>query len=402
MAQPQYIYGIHDAEGSGLINNAGKPGWILVSAVASDPGGDFSAYSNQNLGVIVRLNNGYGSAGTIPNSSQYDQFAQQCKNYAASSKGCKIWVIGNEMNLAWERPGNDNGNGGEVITPQLYSQCFAKCRAAIKSVAGHTDDQVANGAPAPWNNQTSYPGNPSGDWVKYLQDILTQCIALKQPPDAIALHAYTHGNDPATITSEDKMGGAFPNLHSQFRAYRDFMSAIPATLKSVPVFITETQPADPSWWQNVNNGWVRAAFKEINDWNAVAANQPIQALCLFRWLTGDNRWSIQDKPAVQADFSAAMQNGYRTRWPAPPPPPVDPASQAAIVAAKKLTWMPINTGAALYQYAQQQNLGYPQTDEFEVVANGDTYVVQVFNLGLVYVKKGDWGNVQFFFKPAGV
>jgi N-acetyl-anhydromuramyl-L-alanine amidase AmpD len=75
---------------------------------------------------------------------------------------------------------------------------------------------------------------------------------------------------------------------------------------------------------------------------------------------------------------------------------------SAIQAAKKLTWMPINTNAALYQYAQQKNLGYPQTDEFDVTIGTDSYVVQVFNLGIVYVKKGDWGNVQSFKKPTGI
>ena len=305
------------------------------------------------------------------------------------------------MNAPFERPGNQGGVGGEVITPTLYAQCFAKCRAAIKSVPGHTDDWVVNGAVAPWNNQTTYTGNASGDWVKYLQDILNQCITLKQPPDAIALHTYTHGNHPASVTSEEKMGGGFSQYHSQFRTYRDFMAVIPTALKTMPVFITETQPADPSWWQNVNNGWVRAAFKEINDWNAVAANQPIQSVCVFRWLPTDNRWSIQDKPAVQADFSAALQNNYKTRWVAQPTP-VDPVPPAAIAAAKKLVWMPINTDAALYQFAQQKNLGYPQTDEFSVMYQGSNYIVQVFNLGIVYVKQGDWGNVQFFLKPAGV
>ena len=75
---------------------------------------------------------------------------------------------------------------------------------------------------------------------------------------------------------------------------------------------------------------------------------------------------------------------------------------AAINAAKKLTWMPINTEAALYQFAQEQNLGYPQTDEFDMTIGTDGYVTQVFNGGIVYVKKGDWGNVQSFKKPAGV
>jgi N-acetyl-anhydromuramyl-L-alanine amidase AmpD len=75
---------------------------------------------------------------------------------------------------------------------------------------------------------------------------------------------------------------------------------------------------------------------------------------------------------------------------------------SAVIAAKKLVWMPINTDAALYQHAQQKNLGYPQTDEFSVTVGTDVYIVQVFNLGIVYVKQGDWNNVQSFKKPTGV
>ena len=100
----KYIFGLHDPDGAGMMTSAGKPGWIVVSALASDPGGDFSALANQGIGVIVRLNNGYGSDGTIPDSSRYDTFAQKCAAYVASSRGAKIWVIGNETNLAVRAP----------------------------------------------------------------------------------------------------------------------------------------------------------------------------------------------------------------------------------------------------------------------------------------------------------
>jgi hypothetical protein len=74
--------------------------------------------------------------------------------------------------------------------------------------------------------------------------------------------------------------------------------------------------------------------------------------------------------------------------------------EAAVIAtAKKYTWMPINTDAALYKFAQANNLGYPQTDEFKFTVGADRYVGQVFNLGIVYVKEGDWDNVKWVKKP---
>jgi hypothetical protein len=85
----------------------------------------------------------------------------------------------------------------------------------------------------------------------------------------------------------------------------------------------------------------------------------------------------------------------------PPPPPPLPASldQTAIANAQKYAWMPINTDGALYKFALSRRLGYPQTDEFEFTYGGDTYVGQVYNLGIVYVKKGDWGNSRWVKKP---
>ena len=80
------------------------------------------------------------------------------------------------------------------------------------------------------------------------------------------------------------------------------------------------------------------------------------------------------------------------------PPPVS-LEQTAITNAQKYTWMPINTGGALYKFALANKLGYPQTDEFEFTYGSDTYVGQVYNLGIVYVKKGDWGNVKWVRKP---
>ncbi|MBI3536136.1 MAG: hypothetical protein HY070_01020, partial [Chloroflexi bacterium] len=408
---PQFIFGVHDPDGANVMTSAGKPGWITVSLKVTSDGNDFSALANQGLGVIARLNNGYGSEGTIPASSQYDAFAQQCANFIAGAKGCKIWIIGNETNLAWERPGNSGGSGGEILTPQLYAQCFAKCRAAIKKIAGHADDWVIPSPPAPWNNQTAYPGNEAGDWIKYFADILNECIQLGQTPDALAIHTYTHGFKKDLVTSDEKMGAPFQNRNYHFRAYRDFLSVVPSALKNVPVLITETQAADPDWWQNQNIGWIQAAYKEINDWNANSANQTIQALCLFRWQAnaGDPPgWSISNRAALMDDFRAAMQNAYKVKMPATqsppstPPPSQPPTAQpqtgaeanAAIAAAKKFTWMPINDKAALYLFAQKNNLGYPQTDEFEFTYSGAGYIAQVYNLGIVYVKKGDYANVK--------
>ena len=57
--------------------------------------------------------------------------------------------------------------------------------------------------------------------------------------------------------------------------------------------------------------------------------------------------------------------------------------------------MPVNNTAALWKFAQANGLQDQQTDEIPFTYNGEQYITQVFNKGIVYVKVGDWGNVKF-------
>ena len=343
-----YIFGIHDVGGEEYLRAAERTGWIVFSEVLGhDPhdlsGKDYSPYSLQGLGVIVRLNNGYYPQGTLPPSSEYANFARRCANFVAASQGCSHWVIGNEMNYVAERPtaeptvarphpddsladdptlrslperfnalfpasdrdgATDIAEGGEIITPQLYASCYGMCRQSIHGLQGHENDKVLIGAVAPWNSQTVYPGNASGDWIKYFQDILLQCGATGC--DGITLHTYTHGANPTLILDNSKLPN-FPNYSCHFQAYRDFMQAIPVNMRHLPVYITETDQGRP--WENANRGWVQAAFAEIDRWNRQNGQQ-IHALVLYRWPQLD-RWHIKGKAGVIEDFRNALRNDYR-------------------------------------------------------------------------------------------
>lgn len=313
---PPYIFGMHDRGGEHLLLAKARPGWVLVTeGIGSDPynfgGSDYTDLAYKGLGVMVRLNYGYEGAGTIPHSSLYDDFARRCGNFVERSLGCHVWIIGNEMNLPYERPGNANGVGGEVITPQLYARCYEKCRTEIRRRASHAEDQVVVGAVGPWNMQTTYAGNKNGDFRKYLADILANLTSV----DGISLHTYTHGTDPGLITAETRMKAPYAHLHNDFRVYQDFMAAIPERFRDRPVYITETDQYDE--WLNADNGWVQTAYREINDWNRDTAHQPIQALILFRWTgsqAGNQRergWAIENKSGVQGGLRAAMEHDYR-------------------------------------------------------------------------------------------
>jgi hypothetical protein len=375
-----YTYGLHDPGGERIMLDAGRPGWVLftegIGHNPNDHGGrDFMPYASQDLGIICRLNNGYFPDGTIPFSSEYPNFAQRCANFVAASRGCKIWIIGNEMNYAAERPGAGGNQGmapqggtvtaestpqpdqadphlrghpdrfnalrpetrafglaaaiGEVITPELYTRCYRLCRDAIRAVAGHADDQVLVGAVAPWNNQTTYPGNLSGDWIAYFRDILNRLGS--NGCDGFAIHTYTHGTDPNLVESNQKMDPPFQAYHYHFRAYLDFMNAVPSSMRRLPAYLTETDQNDP--WLDQNSGWVRRAYAEIERWNAATGSQQLRAVILYRYPRID-RWYIEGKGGVIADFQLAMTAGYRwreTATPPPPPPPPPPPITGALL-----------------------------------------------------------------------
>lgn len=302
----QFIFGLHDAGGEQLMLDAGRPGWIVFTEeLGADPqnhsGRDYRPWSDKGLGIIARLNHGYGSAGTLPDGEQHELFAQRCANWVAASPGCTRWIIGNEPNHPNEWPASN------PITPQRYAMYYTFCRDAILDLPGHETDQVIVAAVAPWCAKCGYAGNVEADWIRYFEDML-RYVGLC---DGIALHAYTHGAHPSLLVSESKMSNpTFAHRLLHFRAYREFMAAIPLAMRSIPVYITETNQGDHGW-VDANTGWVQAAYAEINDWNQQTNSQKIFSLCLYRWNDHD-QWEIGNKSGVIEDFRQAMRNEYRT------------------------------------------------------------------------------------------
>lgn len=328
---------------------AGKAGWVVVSdAIRSEPnavcGKDFRRLRVHRLSVICVLNHGQGLEGTLPPSSKYDLFAERCADYVAKSHGCHHWVIGCEPNATHRRPrldgpgrgcsvysplralshfGNraDLGSGvdsvlsnrrkrrtpPETITPALYAQCYRTCRTAIRAQPGHEQDRVLTAAVAAWNTDSRYAGNEWGDWVLYFSDVLDQLDP--NDCDGFALHTRTTEPDPRLISSAATQQTAHFRRHIQFRAYRDFLGAVPSSMRHLPAFITQAHPGGA--WHNTHSAWVEAAYDEIDLWNRTAGNQAIHALALYRWAgTGT---AIQHKTHVVAAFRRAMQRGHSRR-----------------------------------------------------------------------------------------
>ena len=296
------IYGFHDSGGEHLILSANRTGWTVhTEALGCDPNDrsskQYSTFENR-ITNVCRLNNGYGSAGTIPLPERYADFAKRCANFVAGSQGCSHWIIGNELGLTWEWP------EGQRIALDDYVRCFKMCRDAIKSVQPAA--VVMPQPPAPWNVEVKYAENPSGDWIKQLSDMLNK-IGLGNV-DGIAIHTYSHGHDPALVTSEAKMDPPWNHRRFHFRTYIEYMEAIPAAFRNLPVFCTES---NPDGWHDTNNGWIQAAYAEINRWNQLGGQQ-IRSLAFYRWPNADReQFWINSKPGVVEDFVASLAHDYQ-------------------------------------------------------------------------------------------
>lgn len=277
------MIGVHDLSqrAKTLFNEKETKGWFVDAvAIGHDPtqtgGADYSHWLPHN--VICRLNNDWHPGGTIPLPEHYSDFAIRCANYVQNSQGCHIWIIGNEPNLSIERPYERS------ITPADYIACYKLCYNAIKAVA--PDDWVVPAAIGPWNVQT-------GDWLGYYQSVLSQVRA-----DALCWHLYTHGTDPALVTSDDKMGPPYADRFYHFRAWKDFAAWTPSTKQDLPILITEANQNDP--WEAT--GWIPAALEETK-----RINRDVRCLCLYRACVSSDTRSFENKDNVWDELGRAME-----------------------------------------------------------------------------------------------
>ncbi len=328
--ESDYVYGIHDRGGAHILK--GK-GWVVqTEELGCDPNdwgsASYAELADQGLGIIVRLNHGYGPNGTIPVVERYEDFAIRCGNWVEKSDGCHIWIIGNEPNLGCERP------QWQPIHATKYANCYRQCRRQIRGRPGHENDQVILAAIGPWNVET-------GPWIDYFRDVLWELNVDNVhgfQVDGIALHTYSRGPYPSDVSTTAKMEAPFSHLYSGFRTYQDFMATIPAWARSLPVYITESNQNQA--WENRNTGWMQAAYRQINEWNKSHGHQPIRCLALYRWEPYD-QWSIKGKGGVLDDLRLAQAYGYR--WsaqpvPEPEPLPNDETATDAAMLMQKVRW----------------------------------------------------------------
>lgn len=293
MATQRSINGLHDPGGQHLFGDLG--GWVVNTRAIGHDANDLNGYDFRrgmppNVEIIARLNNGYEPYGTIPARAFYADFARRVANVVRASNA-NYYIIGNEPNFARERP------HGIAIEARDYIDCFIAC---VRAVTGGPLRRcgLIPAAVAPWNVDT-------GDWLQYWQTIVNGLGAFA---GGWAVHTYTHGTNPALVTSTARMDPPYQDRWYNFFAYRDFLSMIPSDYAGLPVFITETD--QDAAWADVDSGWVRAAYDEIDLWNRTVSEPQIDALCLYRWQDGHDQWGIENKFALQNDIKRAFARQY--------------------------------------------------------------------------------------------
>jgi len=348
-AEARGIYGIHDhaprpTEYLNLIKSrSGGGGWVTATVeVGSSPydqgGADFSSIAAEGHSVICRINNGYAFNGTIPVKAKYDDFATRCANFVKNSKGCNIWVIGNETNLAIEWP--VEGGRLKYVSPQDYAECFRKAYNAIKAV--RPNDRVVTQALAPWGGPYGsgelggyqHDANPL-NWVQYMRQMLV-AIKTSGQLDGIALHINSRGYSQSDIHSTAKMSAGGQSLYSSFYVYKDWIDyGIPNDLYHLPLYATECNgmfywkgghPENPA--KHYEPGWMQEIYAEIDRYNqqAVASGKPVfRCVSMYRWCSHCDGWNIDGtnpyKAQIMSDLGEALDRKYT--WPDSEPVIVD-------------------------------------------------------------------------------
>ncbi len=315
------------------------PGWaVFQRSLFSDAtvyrGDDWTGLSDAGTAVICCLEWESGSGGTVPGVEHLPAFASRCREYVQGTRGCHIWVVGDEPNRSSQWPGaaadpHPDAKGTlEVlpprylpgrysqltghaspatasdthpITPEQYAECLQQTGAAIRSVPDHEDDLILCAAVAPWNADFRDPDNPSGDWIGYFE---TVCAALGADDlQGFALHAAASGSDLGEITTEEHLAFPFAGRRRGFRAYLDFIHAIPPRFHHLPVFITEVSRLEP--WSNDDNGWTGAVMADIQSHNRTRIQNPIRCAALYTW-NSKSPWTLRGKPLLAADIARSI------------------------------------------------------------------------------------------------
>ena len=301
----QYLHGLHLASVLDPYQNdraldGDHPGLrVFTEAIGTNiaqPMRDYRPWSVPGHTVIARLNHGYAPAGTYPERARHPQFASACVAAIRASFGCHIWIVGNEPNKASERP------PGEDIRPEDVARLAAAVRESAHTEPGHSEDVILLPGPAPWNTET-------GDWLTYLEAMIVGAQD-RDAFDGVALHAYTHGADPALITSDRTMDPPYEDRYYEWRALYQQILRIP---DDVILYVTEANPgADPNNkpWPEHDTGWIGEMYVDADEANVYGPrSHTIRGVALYRYPAVDD-WAMIDKSGTIEAYRHVADIGY--------------------------------------------------------------------------------------------
>ena len=321
MAEQEHnIVWIHDPPFLTFQEELGIGGVFLTHGIGGDPndhsGFDHSAVLLPGLAHVDRANYGYDRMGTIPPRHLWENGIARLANWAIATPALKVLQLGNEPNMAWERPGY-GGDGEEKITPTGYGDYWKLAWDAMRQV--RPDVLMAPAPVAPWNTETWYDGNLSGDWVRYWQDLLHEIEDYR--PGAIVLHAYTHGTDRALVLDDTTMDAPWQAYYYHWQHVRQLWDAMPSWAKALPAYIGETNQDGP-WSEDPDNGWCTEVAFEVERMRQEGMD--VRCFAAYCWPDrGDGRGLVHN-PGAREDLRRAAALGIMAGGNIPDEPPEEP------------------------------------------------------------------------------
>ncbi len=292
--------GLHDdAGGDWMIRNDVKGCLLVHRAVHEMPVPiDMIRFANADIQVIARWGYDYAGGGTVPPQAQEEQWIQVMAASINGSRGVYLHTIFNE----WNNPAEWTGgypNPKEILTPGRALNLYQRVAALVRP-----DVLLAPGPVDPFNVVAQEFGQPADpkDWFDAMHNSVRRI-------DAIGLHAKTQTNNPAECASNEKFSDApLIGRYLHLRTYLDQLAWVKASLRDLPVFITEVNPQRIDnvrlGWIPDNAAWVAAAVQEIGHYN-LTGGPIIKGVCFYRYdLAGDQSgFGLRDKPAILAEIA---------------------------------------------------------------------------------------------------
>lgn len=279
-------FGMHDREGRHLVPSGGVC-VDLIEAKSNASPVDYVAL-RPDINWFARFDWSHHGEGTYPPQSNTQDYLDALRRFVTGTQGVHSIIIGNEPNHENERP------GGVVITPENAGSFYVASYRIVKSINPNISVMTPGIAP--------YHASPT-IWTDYVWRMMNHIIQSGVIPDCLACHAYTRSANPGDISSDAHMGQPLEDTYSGFKTYLDFLDALPASLVTLPVDITEFDELDG--WVDQNTGVVRAAYRQIAHTNALEKRTVIRSLTLYRYPKYD-QWWIEGKQGVIDDFNQAI------------------------------------------------------------------------------------------------